>query len=47
MLISKSVDLINILVLEIFSLFCRVALKHFVLLIKNKEGDPFLSLLRM
>ena len=47
MLISKSVDLINIFVLENFSLFCKVALKNFVLLIKNKEGDPFLSLLRM
>ena len=47
MLTSKSVDLINNFVLEIFSLFCKVALKNFVLLIKNKEGDPFLSLLCM
>ena len=44
---SKSVDLINILVLEIFSLFCKVALKNFVLLQKNKERDPFQSLLCM
>ena len=47
MLTSKSVDLINIFVLEIFSLFCRVALKILVLLLKNKKGDPFLSLLCM
>ena len=40
---SKSVDLITIFVLELFSLFYRKALKIFVLLLK-KEGDPFLSL---
>ena len=41
---SKSVDLISIFVLENLSLICRVALKNFVLLQKNIEGDPFMSL---
>ena len=35
MLTSKSVDLISIFVLEIFSLFCRVALKK--IFCPNKE----------
>jgi len=34
---SKSVDLVNIFVLEIFSLFCKVALKILVLLLKNRK----------
>ena len=41
MLILKSVDLINIFVLEIFSLFCRVALKIFVLLLKKEKETHF------
>lgn len=38
---SKSVDLINIFVLEIFSLFCRVALKNFVLPLKKMKETRF------
>ena len=40
---SKSVDLINILVLEIFSLFCKVALKKNVPYKKRNKGTPDLE----
>ncbi len=43
MLTSKSVDLISIFVLEIFSLFCKVALKKKVLSHQRNKGTPDLE----
>ena len=40
---SKSVDLISIFVLEIFSLFCKVALKRSVPCKKRNKGTPDLE----
>ena len=45
MLTPKSVDLINILVLEIFSLFCKVALKNFVLPLTQETNERSLLII--